>query len=201
LNDVVNLFSIPVFKFRIVPSDIEHHQLSDALDAIFERSNEGKWASETGKSSGEHHLFLHTIQEMRWLLTIVTARVCKVWAELNYEDGKNITCPASWANLHIPGQVTGEHSHCSGAEKSHLSAVYYFKKPVNSGNIEFRDPLDYIHSLTPRKNYVLETNAAYSEVVAEEFDLLVFPSWLKHRSQINQSQDNRIAISMNFVGN
>ncbi|CAB4125939.1 Conserved hypothetical protein CHP02466 [uncultured Caudovirales phage] len=201
MDNIVNLFAIPVFKFKVVPTDIEYSELTKALDMIFERSTEGKWASETGKSSAEHHLFLHNIQEMQWLLTITAARVHKVWAELNYANGKNITCPASWANLHKPGQVTGEHSHCSGAEKSHLSAVYYFKKPADSGNIEFRDPLDYIHSLTPKKDYVLETYAAYSEVKAEEFDLLVFPSWLKHRSQVNRSQDNRIAISMNFIGN
>jgi ectoine hydroxylase-related dioxygenase (phytanoyl-CoA dioxygenase family) len=41
----------------------------------------------------------------------------------------------------------------------------------------------------------------HTTVESNEFDLLIFPSWLNHRSQPNKSNENRIAISMNFIGN
>ena len=40
----------------------------------------------------------------------------------------------------------------------------------------------------------------YKEVQADEFDLVLFPSWLKHRTQVSQASTERVCVSMNFVG-
>jgi uncharacterized protein (TIGR02466 family) len=201
MSDVINLFSTPIFKVKIVPSDNEFQVLDNLLYSIFDKSEEGIWALETGKSTGQHGLQLHENIAMYWLVKQVYNHVCKFWGELDYAHGANITLPTSWANLHKQGHVTGEHSHCGGSQKAHISAVYYFKKSNNSGNIEFRDPLETIHSLSPRHNYnVAEGNAGLFEVNVEQFDLILFPSWLKHKTKPNESKEDRVAISMNFIG-
>lgn len=197
----INLFSIPIVKTKIIPAAEEYKSLDDFLNSKFENTNTNVWASETGKSTGEFDLFLHKNEEMNWLVNSVLAKVFKFWDDIDYAHGAIINCCSSWANLHTKNQVTGEHSHCDGSEKSHISAVYYFKKPPKSGNIEFRDPLEYIHSLTPRHLYNDEiTSKAHTEIEADEFDLILFPSWLKHRTQLNNSSEDRVAISMNFRG-
>lgn len=199
--EVTNLFPLPISKVKVVPTEAERNMLEQYLTDTFNKVQEGTWASETGKSSGELGLFLHTVPEMQWLINSIRIPVFKYWELVDYAHGASIYPWSSWANLHKPGQVTGEHSHCDGSEKSHVSTVYYFKKPKDSGHIEFRDPLEYIHSLSPRHMYNDEIEPkAHTAIEADEFDLLIFPSWMKHRSQINLSQDDRIAISINYRG-
>ena len=45
-----------------------------------------------------------------------------------------------------------------------------------------------------------ERIGTYTEFLAEQNDLILFPSWLKHRTQANSSNEKRIAISINFIG-
>lgn len=199
--EIINLFPIPVFKYKIVPTEEQCTELMAVLNNVFSTATEQVWASETGKSTGQYDLFLHDNPSMQWLVNSALHHACDAWLKLDYAHGATLSCFTSWANLHKPGQVTGEHSHCTGSTKSHISCVYYLKKPVNSGHIEFRDPLEYIHSLTPSDMFNPEANLkSHTAVEADEFDLVVFPSWLNHRSQVNKSQDDRIAISINFIG-
>jgi hypothetical protein len=201
--ETINLFSVPVFKFKVVPTAEQYNTLDEYLKNVFNSASDKAWASETGKSTGEYNLLLHTHPEIQWLINATSFYMMGAWNKINYAHGAELSCVTAWANLHGPGHTTGEHTHCNGATSSHLSAVYYFKKPQDSGHIEFRDPLEYIHSLSPRDMYVTDEyhSKIHTTVESNEFDLLIFPSWLNHRSQPNKSNENRIAISMNFIGN
>lgn len=199
--ETINLFPIPIFKIKIVPTDEQYQALDKLLTNWFDKSTEALWALEDGKSTGEQSLNLHTYPEMKWLAEATHLNACHFWVHLDYAKHAQLVLPTSWANLHKNGQATGEHSHCGGSQKAHVSAVYYFKKPANSGNILFRDPLEYIHTLTPQDEYNEETTPkAHREIQADQFDLLLFPSWLKHMTKVNETDEDRIAISMNFVG-
>ncbi len=202
--DNVHLFPILIQKYNIRPSDEEYRNFNTYLESLFSSSTENIWALETGKSTGEHDLYLYERPESAWLMNNVFKCVHHYWNALSYRTGAKIICTSAWANSHKYGQVTGEHSHCGGAIKAHISAAYYFKKPALSGNIEFVDPLEYIHKMTPIPDYSEFTPVGvshmYKEVDANEFDLVLFPSWLKHRTQPSQSTEERVCVSMNFVG-
>jgi uncharacterized protein (TIGR02466 family) len=165
-----------------------------------DRSSENAWALESGKSTGEHDLYLFRAPQMRWLMDTMYPHIYEFWKRMDYRRGVEIIPTSGWANLHKHNQTTGEHSHCGGAIKAHVSVVYYLKKPANSGNIEFVDPLEYIHKMSPKHVYDETLGSMYSEVEADQFDLVIFPSWLKHRTQPNLSNEDRVAISVNFIG-
>jgi uncharacterized protein (TIGR02466 family) len=200
----LNLFPILVQKYKIEPSQEEYQVFDTYLNALFNRATEDAWALETGKSTGEYNLFLHERPESQWLMPKVFECVYHYWSALHYRTGAKIECTSAWANSHKFGQVTGEHSHCGGAVRAHISAAYYFKKPALSGNIEFVDPLEYIHKMTPIHEYSEYTPVGishmYTEVDASQFELVLFPSWLKHRTQTSQTNDERVCVSMNFIG-
>jgi len=40
----------------------------------------------------------------------------------------------------------------------------------------------------------------YKEIEADQFDLVLFPSWLNHRTQASTSMEDRVAVSINFLG-
>jgi uncharacterized protein (TIGR02466 family) len=195
---IESLFSVPIYKTSIKPSAEEEQDFATLLNNMFEQMPVNEWAMESGKSTGSHNLNLHWFKEMDWLTSATKYHVEKFWQQLNYRHGASIGVIASWANQHLQGDWTGDHTHCGGAEQSHISAVYYFKKPVNSGNIEFVDPLEYVKRMVPIHHY--SELDSYQQIPAEQFDLILFPSWLKHRTQKNTTTEERVAVSMNFVG-
>lgn len=198
--NTIDLFATPIYKTNIKPTEFQYQSLNNLLIRVFDQSAENNWALETGKSTGEHNLYLFRQPEMHWVLAAAMPHVYKFWEKLDYRRGVEIIPTSGWANLHQHGQVTGEHSHCGGAMKAHVSSVFYFKKPVNSGNIEFVNPLEYIHKMSPVHQYDETTGEMYTQIETEQFDFIIFPSWLKHRTQVNKSNEDRIAISINFIG-
>lgn len=196
-----NLFSTPVQVVQIVPTKEQFEVTDRLLSRIYADCEENVWALEDGKSTGQTGLSLHGCPEMDWLSKVALHHAQEYWKTLGYIQRPDIwlDLDSSWANLHKQGQSTGEHSHCGGWSRAHISAVYYFKKPANSGNIEFVHPLEYVLRMTPAEEFS-EMNGVYNEFPAEQFDLVMFPSWLSHRTQINKSTEDRIAISMNFQG-
>lgn len=96
----------------------------------------------------------------------------------------------SWANKHGPDGQTLEHSH------SHTTFVVscYLRCPINSGNIEFKDPLEYHKSSWP----IIPEESLYAEVPVETNDVLIFPGWIKHRVQPNLSADDRYVLTFNI---
>ena len=154
------------------------------------------WAGETGKSTGQKDLFLHERTEMNWIINAMYPHVLKYWDQnLKYNPTKIIPV-SSWANLHEDGDNTNEHSHSDGMNQAHVASVFYLEKE-QGGDIEFCNPLDYIHRLTPRA--IGLGDKILSETVAcSTGDFLLFPGWLRHRT--TPANGRRIAISINFNG-
>lgn len=198
MNNIENLFSVPVYRASIVPSENERQGFDDLLTNMFNQMPSNAWAMETGKSTGSHGLNLHWFDQSKWLTEAIAPHVVNFWNHLGYRHGANINIIASWANQHLQGDFTGEHTHCGGAEQSHVSAVYYFKKPADSGHIEFVDPLEYVKRMVPIHHY--SEHDSYLEIPANQYDLILFPSWIKHRTQKNTSSNERVAVSINYVG-
>lgn len=96
----------------------------------------------------------------------------------------------SWANKHGSGGVTLEHSH----NYTTFVVACYLYCPVNSGNIEFKDPLEYHKSGWP----VLPEESLYQEVPVTTNDVLIFPGWIKHRVQPNASDEDRYVLTFNI---
>lgn len=194
----LNLFAIPVKKVSLVPTDEQYSKLDLKLTELFSRCTKDNWAQESGKSTGELGYDLHLLEEMQWLVEKSSKHVLNFWNDLSYHSPANIGIDSSWANQHMYGDYTGEHCHCGGSKKSHISAVYYFKKPPTSGNILFVDPLEYIHRMSPIQEF--SDRNGFHEIVVNQFEFLLFPSWLKHKTQVNTSNQERIAMSLNYVG-
>ena len=101
----------------------------------------------------------------------------------------------AWINIASPGAFQEYHIHTG----SHFSVAYYVKTNSQSGNIVFRSaeadtdmfplPLD---ELTPASYKTMS-------LPAEEGKLLIFRSNLKHMVEKNESNEDRISISANFV--
>tara|TARA_B110000977_G_C11082438_1_gene493348 strand:+ start:454 stop:1056 length:603 start_codon:yes stop_codon:yes gene_type:complete len=116
----------------------------------------------------------------------------------NYDStNKMLKIINMWININDDKHSYNKQHNHSG---STMSGVYYVKGNENSGKICFPRPSleDYIIQTTGR---VTETNQfTYSEAgyAPEEGKLLLFPSYVPHYVETNQTNDERISIAFNI---
>jgi len=99
-----------------------------------------------------------------------------------------------WLNINPPGSYNHLHNHAG----SIFSGVYYVDASDKQGNIQFErnDGAEYhIPEYVEKETYFTSTRATYA---CKTNALYIFPGWLKHSVQGNQSHSDRISISFNY---
>jgi len=116
-----------------------------------------------------------------------------------YEDpelGDLFIGHSMWVNINGCGAHNRRHTHADGIVL--LSGAYYVTVPENSGDILFFDPRPtIIHSFADR--YYGQGIPGVYPIQPKENMLLLFPSWLEHEVEANQTNEDRISISFNIV--
>lgn len=99
----------------------------------------------------------------------------------------------SWVNCHKKGGWTYAHAHgmCS------LSIAAYLQMPENGGYLMIKDPHFDLRSIQ-RKNRNPGSLEEYQPVTAVTGDVLFFPGWLQHQTQMNMSDDERWVLTTNY---
>jgi len=126
------------------------------------------------------------------LISVITDIMNDVYKEMSLP--KPVDHINYWFNINHRGNYNNSHRH----PNSYFSVVYYVKVPNNSGDIVFERPdhmMDYLPIVVPNEN----TWGSYT-FTPEEGMLLVFPSYLNHRVEMNKAEgdDERISIALNF---
>lgn len=89
-----------------------------------------------------------------------------------------------WININNNGHSNGRHKHSN----STLSGAYYLRANPKQGDIVFDDAKDWDPSKANKYSIVPKTNM-----------LLVFPSSLNHEVLPNETFQDRISVSFNFI--
>ena len=148
------------------------------------KSNRGGW-----HSTGD----MHKRNQFREIAEWIDSKAEKVEELMSLKNGTHFELDNMWANVNYKGCYNEKHNH----PLSHLSGVYYVKVPDENSEIVFYDPR-VIKEMYPTDH---EDNPAFWETVRfrpEEGKLILFPSYLQHSVNINNSDEDRISISFNF---
>jgi len=94
---------------------------------------------------------------------------------------------SSWFALFKRGNYAHIHNHGI----SDIAGVYYFKKSGDDGNLFFCTPNKSIDSSVLLKTGRMVVNPT-------EGDFLLFPGWLDHGVQTNDTDDERVSVSFNI---
>jgi uncharacterized protein (TIGR02466 family) len=97
----------------------------------------------------------------------------------------------SWFNFSNRGNFQFDHQHGS----CNISGCYYFKTNGDDGDITFSNPnlIAFRRDIFPSLYYKEQLN-----VIPSEGLLLIFPSWLTHRVNVNNTNNERISLSFNI---
>ena len=114
------------------------------------------------------------------------------YLNINY---RKILVTGCWININSPGATHGIHSH----PNNFLSGVYYLKVAPGADTVNFSDPRHQTSILRPPITELTADNADQIVINVNDGTLLLFPSWLAHSVDANQSNEGRISLSFNLM--
>jgi len=188
-----------LFPKLVVSGDIENftdikqdlidwiYKFKEKNSGISKISNRGGWQSESKKifvSEGFDKFSEYIVPSITELLK-------------SYKIEKEIRIVQMWLNVNGPNSYNVCHRHPG----SDLSGVLWIKQTPESGRFVFDDidNVDQILTTNINPQYLKEKNML-PEIVPEYQDgtVILFPSMLTHRVEINETDEDRISISFNL---
>ena len=190
------LYDVTPFPPMILKAKYNWDNKNDAIkwcDNLVNSTNpkEGThWATGTSIKDKVPH-FSPTFKKFYEYLNKVAMDV--IVNQYGYDGNMEFAIQNSWINLHIPGGSTSIHHHGPAV----LSVAAYLHMPDNGGYIEFKDPLEYNKGYFPTP--IDDEISNWKEVKTKTGDIVMFPGWLRHRTQENKSNENRWVVTTNYI--
>jgi uncharacterized protein (TIGR02466 family) len=133
--------------------------------------------------------------ELAGLFAEIQKRLDEVHRAFEFSPSTRQVITEAWININQKGHFNYSHDHPG----SLFSGVYYVKGGADKGELELKTPITP-HTYTISGEMVGSFNAftGHAMVIPPVTgDLLIFPSWLLHRVNMSQSDEERISIAFN----
>lgn len=171
----------------------DNRSLESEANKIFNNLKEpsSDWRCSTITSLNQYELKDNTM--FAQLLSAISSRVDKFSKEFGCNG--NVKLIDSWINIAPPGAFQEYHIHTN----SHFSIAYYIKAAKNSGNIVFRSAEADTDMYSLPVKELTPASFKTMSLPPDEGKLYIFRSNLKHMVEQNNSDQDRISISANFV--
>tara|TARA_A200000159_G_C7126459_1_gene257011 strand:- start:37 stop:627 length:591 start_codon:yes stop_codon:yes gene_type:complete len=184
------------FPTPIYIADIKHPTLNQELERdIIAWSNQEKGVVRTNIKGWHSDTNMNELPEYAKLVDMLYSAQRTIYDQEYYESEPFLG--NMWANINPPGGSNRAHIH----PNSLWSGVYYVKAPQNSGQLKIEDPRSVALMSRPRQKDVPKPDRLLREHHYEPKTgrLIMFPSWLNHCVDPNNSNDIRISVSFNFM--
>ena len=162
---------------------------------IINWSHQDKGIKKTNVNGWHSQTEMHTKPEYKSLLDELFIFMKEIWKE-EWLDREPVL-GNMWANINPPGGYNRPHVH----PNTLFSGVYYIKTPPNCGKLVCGDPRPGIQTVLPVRIEGTPPKHLWREVHLEpqEGRIVIFPAWLWHCVEPNESNDIRISVSFNFI--
>ena len=177
-------------------ADIEHPTLNQELERdIVAWSNKDKGITRTNVQGWHSPTNMSELPEYAKLVSMLYACQKTIY-EQEHLDSEPVL-GNMWANINPPGGMNRAHQH----PNSLWSGVYYIKAPKNSGHLKIDDPRSSAAMVRPNQKKGPVPARLFRETHYEPVAgrCIMFPSWLMHCVDPNESNDIRISVSFNFL--
>ena len=185
------LFPTPVYI-----ADIKHPTLNQELERdIVAWSKQDKGIVRTNVQGWHSTTNMHERPEFKKLVDMLYACQKTIYEQEYYESEPVLG--NMWANINPPGGSNRAHQH----PNSLWSGVYWIKTPKNCGQLKIDDPRSVACMTRPRQKDTKKPDRLWRETHYEPVAgrCIMFPSWLMHCVDPNESNDIRISVSFNFL--
>lgn len=203
MKKIVNLFPVVTLEAVIDDYEIINEQLIKAIEKLFDNDNlkrvlSHKWSNYVVQKDKDPHGYtsyngsnLIDHPDFKFFYNHISSLITDFFAQLGYDQEWSFH--NSWASVYPTNAFVPSHDH----KPFHWSGAYYVKAPANCGDIRFTDPKEYALQNEPANTQYRGTfQHAVTPIPGK---LLVFPSYLKHETMPNESDEDRIIISFNIL--
>ena len=201
-NNEVNFISLFTTPLMEVQLDLDVEKLTELAFEIMNRDKRGKQISNIG--GWQSDIILEENQEeFKKLKKEITKHLQLYHSEafrgMVFKENVTQNISEMWVNVNGKHHYNEWHIH----PYSTLSGAYYIKHDGSSeqGNISFKHPAGTYKNIAHwPEGFVENLNEVTAEVVnitPKPNMLLIFPSWLEHKVEINLKDDTRISSSFN----
>jgi len=184
-------FPTPIYTFYNNDNSLNEQLEEDILKWMKEdkgliRTNIKGWHSSTD---------MHIRPEFKRLTKALFEAQFKIFKEEHLDTEPYLG--GMWANVNPPGSMNRAHQH----PNSLWSGVYYIKTPENCGDLKIEDPRSAASMCFPRHKKGTLPSRLFRDISykPEKGKCIMFPSWLTHCVEPNESNDIRISVSFNFL--
>ena len=190
-SDIMSIFPTPVWKIELTSEaqNTVNKNILEVLKGI--RPSGTDLISAKGWQSSHD---LHKLDEFSRLVSYIddTVRTILKFLKIGYEAFEITGC---WANINPSGASHRAHSH----PNNYLSGIYYVQTQARADTINFHDPRAQTGIIRPPVTELTADNSDQVVVKVDSGTLLVFPSYLLHSVDSNNSDGERISISFNIM--
>ncbi len=190
---IINLFSLPIYKVNIL-DQIDTSILEEKLQAEFSQSSTSVSGLEKngGISTYTTNCNLHLEEYANTISNIVLHHTNLYWKILDIDSRLEPRIDQCWSNIHYKDSLTLEHSHSLYP----VVGTVYIKAEKNAGNLVLINPMEY--GLTHMPYGVPIENKTETSIKVSTGDLVLFPGWVRHKTEENCSNSSRIVMSFNI---
>ena len=184
------------FPTPIYILDIKDQSLNLQLEKdVINWMNQDKGITRTNVNGWHSTTDMHEKPEFKRLVNALYEAQKKIYIEEHLESEPFLG--NMWANVNPPGGMNRAHQH----PNSLWSGVYYIKATENSGDLKIDDPRNCASMIRPKQNQGKLPARLYRETHYKPVTgrCIMFPSWLMHCVDPNESNDIRISVSFNFL--
>jgi len=185
-------FSTPVWASKISNHQIINKEILSYILDLQKKDSEG--VKKSNFNGWHSHDFNLNEDAPKNFTQAIKLNINQALKDMNWDlEKQEVKITSMWAIINEKGAFNQRHHHGN----SDLSAAYYVTAGKNCGDIVFYDPRPapvYRHPVAKSPNIL---NASVNSVQPEEGLLVLFPSYLEHSVNPNNSNNKRIVISFN----
>ncbi len=199
--NITPLFAMPLMQVQL---DLDLKKLTEFAFQMQDKdkkgaqyTNRGGWQSNDVKEE-KHEEFIRLKKEIDQYLQIYHS---KVFQGITFKENVIKRVDNMWVNINEKYHFNEWHIHSF----STLSGVYYIKhdNSKENGEIALKNPIGSYMSIAHWPAELIKTpnemSGSATNVTPKSNMLLIFPSWLEHKVELNLKDDTRISLSFNQI--
>jgi uncharacterized protein (TIGR02466 family) len=185
-------FSTPLFVYDFNNDRLEsiQHEINSAMPEIKKIKGNSPWGDNvktTFLKTGCNDLITFNLTALQKEINWALVEYCR---EIRYPD-PDFQLVESWVNFLDKGEFQYDHTH----PNCRVSGIYYYASNGDDGDIRFQNPNALMQFNGFPSDRIARDGITYKPKVGR---LILFPSWLIHRVNINNTDHQRISIAFNF---
>tara|TARA_B100000029_G_C17566560_1_gene955255 strand:- start:379 stop:981 length:603 start_codon:yes stop_codon:yes gene_type:complete len=192
-SELFKIFTTPIWTSVIANHDQINSKMNKYIKTLQSENPEGMIKSNV---EGWHSKYFNLdSEEPRFFLNSIKSDLDRVMQDMGWDlNNQKIKITSMWSIINNKNASNARHIHSN----NYISAAYYVKAPKNCGNIIFYDPRNEVVFRHPKIKVTNNLNSNIFSIEPKDGLLVLFPSYLHHAVDYNNSNEERIVISFNI---